>query len=409
MTQKRIALLQQFFDPEPGCKGLLFAKQLADSGYKVKVITGFPNYPGGKLYEGYKVKPYAREVHGPVEVIRLPLYPSHSHSRIGRIANYGSFMVSSTIYCLLFLKKVDVLYAYHPPLTTGITAALVRLIRRIPVIYDVQDMWPDTLAVTGMVNNPRVLSIVDWVAKVVYRRVDHIAVLSPGFKRLLEQRGVNKNKMTVIPNWCNEKALETRTRIEVPFAKDGRFKILFAGNMGKAQALEHVLAAAKSLNDMNEELVFIFLGGGLEVSSLKEMSMALELKNTIFLDPVPIEQVGEYLRQADALLVHLKKDDLFKITIPSKIQTYLAIGKPILIGVEGDAAELVAHNEAGVAFEPENHKSLAEATLKLMHMTSTSRNAMGQRGKEYYRNNMSLSSGVSKFDNLFKAHSKKNK
>lgn len=284
LVTHKIALLQQFFDPEPGAKGLLFAKQLADLGYKVTVITGFPNYPGGKVYEGYKIKMYAREVHGSVEVIRLPLYPSHSGSRIGRIVNYVSFMISTTVYCLLFLKKVDALYAYHPPLTTGVTASIVRLLRRIPVVYDVQDMWPDTLKATGMVNSSLILSIVGRVAQFVYRRVDHIAVLSPGFKRLLVQRGIDEKKITVIPNWCNEKALETQTDAEVPFADDNRFKILFAGNMGKAQALQHVLYAAKSLRDLNEQVLFIFLGGGLEVDSLKEMSTSLGLKNTLFLN-----------------------------------------------------------------------------------------------------------------------------
>ncbi|MNE41437.1 putative glycosyl transferase [compost metagenome] len=156
----RVLLLTQWFDPEPTFKGLVFARELVAQGFEVEVVTGFPNYPGGKLYPGYRIKLIQREVIDGVTVTRLPLYPSHGQSGIGRVLNYISFAASSLLYGLFGAKKPDVIYAYHPPLTVGIAAAFIRLLRRVPVVYDIQDMWPDTLRATGMFSNEKALRIV---------------------------------------------------------------------------------------------------------------------------------------------------------------------------------------------------------------------------------------------------------
>ena len=152
--------MTQWFNPEPTFKGLLFAKELVSRGFEVEVITGFPNYPGGYLYDGYKLKVVQKEIVDGVFITRLPLYPSHDKSKLGRIANYLSFALSSLIYGLFFAKRANVIYAYHPPLTVGISAIVIKLFRRIPVILDSQDMWPDTLKATGMISNTYLLSFI---------------------------------------------------------------------------------------------------------------------------------------------------------------------------------------------------------------------------------------------------------
>ena len=194
----RVLLLMQWFDPEPTFKGMVFARELVRHGFEVEVLTGFPNYPGGKVYPGYRIKLLQREVIDGVQVTRVPLYPNHDLSAIKRVLNYASFAASSLVYGLFMARRADVIYAYHPPLTVGITASLIRLLRRIPVVYDIQDMWPDTLRATGMLNNARALNAVEAVCQWVYRRVDHMVVLSPGFKRLLMQRGVPETKVNGI-------------------------------------------------------------------------------------------------------------------------------------------------------------------------------------------------------------------
>ncbi|MDB5745146.1 MAG: glycosyltransferase WbuB [Polaromonas sp.] len=398
----RVLLLTQWFDPEPTFKGIVFARELVRQGFEVEVVTGFPNYPGGTVYTGYRIKLLQREVIDGVEITRVPLYPNHDQSAIKRVLNYLSFAASSLIYGLFFAKRADVIYAYHPPLTVGITASLIRLFRRIPVVYDIQDMWPDTLRATGMVNNPRALNAVEAVCQWVYCRVDHLVVLSPGFKRLLVQRGVPERKIDVIFNWADEAALNApQGKLAANFPGPEQFRILFAGNMGKAQALDAVLDAAALLQARDWRVCFVMLGGGVEVERLKQRAAELRLRNVVFLPPVSMAEVGTLLNAADALLVHLRKDPLFEITIPSKTQAYMTVGKPLLMAVNGDAADLVLQSGGGVVAESENSISLASAAETLQKLTPVERQAMGENAQTYYRERLALSVGVSQFGKIF--------
>ena len=398
----RILLLTQWFDPEPAFKGMIFARELVRQGFEVEVLTGFPNYPGGKVYPGYKIKLLQRELIDGVQVTRVPLYPNHSHSAVKRVLNYASFAASSMIYGLFMDKRPDVIYAYHPPLTVGITASFIRLFRRIPVVYDIQDMWPDTLRATGMIGNPRALNIVEAVCQWVYRRVDQIVVLSPGFKRLLTQRGVPAAKVDVIYNWADEAALASTTgQLPATFPRSEKFRIVFAGNMGKAQALDTVLDAAALLEAHGSRVCFVMLGGGVEVSRLKLRAVELRLNSVVFLPPVPMAEVGTLLHAADALLVHLRKDPLFEITIPSKTQAYMTVGKPLLMAVNGDAADLLLQSGGGVVAESEDARALAMSAEMLAALAPEQLHAMGQRAKNYYQEHLALQVGVAKFGTVF--------
>jgi colanic acid biosynthesis glycosyl transferase WcaI len=399
----RVLLLTQWFDPEPTFKGQVFARELVSQGFDVEVLTGFPNYPSGKVYPGYKVKLIQREVIDGVHVTRVPLYAYHGQSIFKRVLNYMSFATSALAYGLFFARRADVIYAYHPPLTVGISASLIRLFRRIPVVYDIQDMWPDTLRATGMLNNSRALSWLGVVCHWVYRHVDHIVVLSPGFKRLLLERRVPEEKVDVIFNWADESALiEPQGKLSENFPGPDQFRIVFAGNMGKAQALDTILEAAALLRDRGSRICFVMLGGGVEVVRLKQLALDMRLPNVLFLPPVPMTEVGCILSAADVLLVHLRKDLLFEITIPSKTQAYMAVGKPLLMAVNGDAADLVLQSGAGVVAESENANALAQSAEALAAMPAAELLAMGQKGKVFYQQHMALSVGVAQFAKIFK-------
>jgi len=399
----KLVLLTQWFDPEPTFKGLVFARELVRKGFEVEVITGFPNYPGGEVYPGYRIHMIQREVIDGVQITRLPLYPSHDGSVIRRISNYVSFAASSLFYGLFILKRPDVIYAYHPPLTVGVTASLLRFLRRIPVVYDIQDMWPDTLRATGMLSNERALGFVSRVCQWIYRKVDRIVVLSPGFRHLLIERGVLDEKIDVIYNWCDESALQGASK-DCPqeFPGNDRFRIVFAGNMGKAQALGTVVEAAELLTKERPEVSFVLVGSGIEVEGLKQMVAAKGLDNIVFIPRVPMSEVGAILGAADALLVHLKDDPLFAITIPSKTQAYMAIGKPLLMAVRGDAAELVERAGCGVIALPENAKSLVEAAVLLADMNATQRSEMAANSRRFYETELSLAVGVERFAGIFR-------
>lgn len=398
----RVLLLTQWFDPEPTFKGMVFARELVRQGFEVEVLTGFPNYPGGKLYPGYRMRWLQRETIDGVQVTRVPLYPSHDQSALRRILNYVSFAAFALFHGLFSVRRCDVIYAYHPPLTVGLAASFIRLFRRIPVVYDIQDMWPDTLRATGMIGNPTALSVVEKVCRWVYRGVDHIVVLSPGFKRLLGERGVPAEKIDVICNWADEASLAAPVgALPSNFPGADRFRIVFAGNMGKAQALEAVLDAAALLQKRKAKVSFVFVGGGVDVAKLKAQVAALALDNVVFIPPVPMSEVGTLLNNADALLVHLRRDPLFEITIPSKTQAYMAVGKPLLMAVDGDAADLVRQSGGGVVAISEDAPSIAEAAQSLAMLAPEELTAMGRRAQEYYREQLALRVGVSRFGAIF--------
>lgn len=400
----KILLITQWFDPEPTFKGQVFARALQQRGFEVEVITGFPNYPGGKIYSGYKIKWLQKEIIDGVQITRVPLYPSHSSSAFGRIFNYLSFSFTALLYGLFGAKRPDIIYAYHPPLTTGITAAIIRFFRRVPVIYDIQDIWPDTLKATGMVHNEPILKIVDKACSWVYKRSDQIAVLSPGFKKLLIKRGVPKDKIHIIYDWCDELSLQSPTgTLPSEFPNKDMFRILFAGNMGKAQALSAVLEAARILQADYPKINFVFIGGGLELEILKKKSKSSALLNVTFLPAVPMNEVGNMLHEADSLLIHLRDDPLFSITIPSKTQAYMAVGKPLLMAVNGNATELVEEAQCGVIAKPEDSQSIANAAIRLFQLSEDELSKMGRNSKQYYFDNMSLHVGVSKFSELFRS------
>lgn len=395
----RVLLITQWFEPEPMLKGLLFARELKAMGHDVEVLTGFPNYPGGVLYPGYRLKLLSTEVVDGIRVTRVPLYPSHSKSAIGRIFNYVSFAAAAAVYGAFQRRKFDVAYVYHPPLTVGMAAAVIGLVHRMPFIYDIQDLWPDTLESTGMMSNRRALAIVSSACRLVYRRAAMIVAQSPGIERRLLDRGVPREKLHMIYNWCDEAALASSApEAVVPPGMAGRFNIVFAGNMGPAQALDDVLLAARDAHAADPRIQFVFVGGGLQVSQLQALADSLQVgKAVMFLPRMPITEVGVILQAADVLLVHLRDDPLFSITLPSKTQAYLFSGKPILMAVNGDAANLVKQADAGVCAEPENAESIAQAAVRLASMEPEMLADMGRRGRAFYEKNLSIKVGIARF------------
>lgn len=395
----RILMLTQWFEPEPTFKGLLFAKELQRLGHEVEVLTGFPNYPGGNVYAGYKIRPWMREVMDGVPVLRVALYPSHDRSPIRRALNYLSFAAAASA-AMPVLRRPDVAYVYHPPATIALPALLLRAMRGVPVVYDVQDLWPDTLAATGMVTSSRALRFVGRAMDAVYRRVDEIVVLSEGFRERLIARGMERTKVTVIHNWNAEDQIESGDvsgTLRTQLGLEGKFIVAFAGTMGRAQALETVLDTAE-LAHHDPRVHFVLVGAGTEAASLRKEAERRALDNVTFLTRRPASEIGQVLSMADALLVHLKSDPLFEITVPSKTQAYLMSGRPILMGVRGDAARIVQAAEAGVAFEPENPASLLAAIERLRGSSDDQLNAMGERGRGYYAERLSLRAGAGRFN-----------
>ena len=390
--RSRIIFVSQLYDPEPTVKGARFVNALQQCGYEVEALTGFPNYPGGSVYPGYKIRPIKREIIKGTNVTRVLIYPSHDKNAIKRLFCYFSFFFSSLVYLTFKAKKADLIYVSYPSLTTGLAAVGAKLFRRTPVVLDIQDMWPDSLAATGMVNNGYFIRFVGWLCQFLYRRVDHIIVQSEGFRRLLIDRGVPDQKISVILNWADETEVEPLPERARGYEPNDNFRVLFAGNLGTAQGLETVIDAANLLHKSEEKIKIYFLGSGVALESLKAKVEDLKLTNVRFLPRVGLDEVQNYLAGADCLLVHLNSSPLFKITIPSKTQAYLRAGKPIIMAMDGDAAELVLKAEAGVVCSPGKPAELAEAINKVFHLSPQSRLEMGEAGRRFYDRELTLKS-----------------
>jgi glycosyltransferase involved in cell wall biosynthesis len=400
----RILLLTQWFEPEPTFKGLLFARELAAQGHDVEVLTGFPNYPGGHVYPGYRIRPWVREQIDGISILRVALYPSHDKSGFRRALNYVSFAISAAVIGTALVRKPDVVYVYNPPATIGFPAVVLGFLRRVPFVFDICDLWPDTVAVSGMLSSPGALTLLDKWCNFVYGRARHIVVVSSGFKGQLVRRGVAPDKIDIIYNWCDEAAIEpggADPELASRLGLSGYFNVIFAGTMGTAQALDSVLEAAALCRQTLPNVQFVFVGGGVDRNRLEKKTADLGLTNVCFLPRQPMSAMGAVLGLADVLLVHLKSHPLFSITIPGKTQAYMASGKPVLMAVRGDAAQLVTQSGGGLVCEPEDPRSIAETVARFAVMSPEERHRMGEAGKRYYDEQLSLKAGVTKFEALF--------
>lgn len=384
--------LTQWFDPEPNIiKGPDFVRSLISAGHHTTVVTGFPNYPTGKIYDGYRVSTLKVDRMDGFDVHRIPLYPSHSHSSIGRAVNYLSFFLSALIYCLIYRKRFDLIYVYHPPITVGLAAAMAKYVTGVPFILEIQDLWPDTVATSGMSGTSRLGSILGRACNLVYRRSAKIIVQSQSMRRLLEERGVPTHKLHTIRNWADKSALVQKGRKSAGSTDGtGRTRIVYAGNLGRAQALETAIDAA----GLAQNIDLVLVGDGVDAEALKLRARAQGLTNVFFVPRMPREEVPEYLQEADGLLIHLRKNELFAATIPSKTQYYLALGRPIIAGVDGETANILNESGAAICTPPEDALALASAMQALAASSKEVKAAMACAGRAYYEQNLAFEKGM---------------
>ena len=405
----RTIFLTQWFDPEPGAiRGLPLARWLTSRGYDVRVLTGVPNYPGGRVYSGYRLRIWQREVMDGVPVLRVPLYPSHGASCVGRVMNYTSFALSAATLGAALIGRGDAAFVYHPPATIGLPAVVLKAFRGMPFIYHIADMWPESVVESGMLDSAAVRRVVHGLLAVwcraVYRQARAITVLSPGFKRLLVERGVPGHKIHVIYNWTDESMFRPEPRDEA-LARElglaGRFNILYAGNLGPLQGLDTVVRAAARVRSVRA-IQIVIVGVGQQEDELRALARAVGATNVLFVGRRPYREMPRICALADAHLVHLRDLPFFRATIPSKTQVALACGRPVLMAVNGDAADIVRKAEAGVTCPAEDESGLADAMVTLAQTPREEMEAMGHRGRRFYLDEMSLDIGGRHMDRLLR-------
>jgi glycosyltransferase involved in cell wall biosynthesis len=370
----------------------------------VEVLTGFPHYPGNALYDGYKMRFVQHETIDGISVVRVPLYPSHGSSSLKRILCYTSFALSASTLGMLFAKRADVIVIGEGPGTMGLAGCIGKLLRRTPFVIYVLDCWPETLEGTGMLSSKLALSLVGKMMDSIYGRAARVIASTPGYKHAIESRGIPPQKVDLVYGWCEDTSFVMSApdpSLKREIGMGDQFNIVYAGNIGKAQALSSVVRAAEIVKTKCPDVLFWLIGDGVDVDHLKDLVKTLNLMNVKFLPRQAINQVGKILRLADVLLVHLKDDSSYKITIPSKTVASMATGRPLLVAVGGDTADLVDKAGAGVNCRPEDPQSIAEGVIRMRGMSKCKLEMMGRAGRDYYLNNMSGSIAVLQFERIF--------
>nr|WP_244925335.1 glycosyltransferase family 4 protein [Georgenia faecalis] len=403
----RIGIVTQWFDPEGGAAATpgIIARSLARRGHSVDVLTGFPNYPAGKLHKGYRLRHYQQEQMGGITVHRTPLYPSHDSRAMHRAANYMTFAASASLAAPFVLSPVDVALVHSSPATTALPAMALRTLRHTPFVVHIQDLWPQTVVSSGFLEEGRVGRVertLQAFCDTVYRRAHTIAVTSPGMADAITRRGVPDSKLAFVPNWADESAFRPVDRDQQLAAQLGitrPFTVMYAGNFGTFQALDSAIEAATRLRD-NRDIGFVFVGSGVEERALKSMARERDLTNVRFVEAQPMGNMAHILALGDVQLVSLQDLPLFHRTMPSKIQATLSAGRPVIAAVSGDAARILDASGAGRVVPPQDPRAMADAILELRLMPRAELSAMGAAGREYYRSTLSEDVAAARLSDL---------
>lgn len=398
---KKILLVTQYFYPE-NFKSNDLAFELGKRGYSVTVLTGYPNYPEGKFYEGYGIFKNKNENINGVKVIRALLLPRGKGGGIRLFLNYFSwaFFASIKAFVLAFTDKFDAVIVHEPsPITQGFPAIVLKKIQKIPMYFWVLDLWPESLTSAGGVTNKFVLGFFTKIVQLVYNQSDKILISSKGFEKSILEKGNYKKKLIYFPNWAEDTISLGNKNYGIPELPEG-FKIMFAGNIGIAQDLESIMKAMLELKEY-ADIKLILIGNGRSKTFVKEFIKEKNLEDTVFLvGKYPIEAMASFFEKADGLLVTLKDELIFNLTVPAKVQAYMSSSKPIIGMLNGEGADLIHEAKCGFCAPAGDYKKLASSILKLYDLESKNRIEMGVSGYKYYEANFKLENCISNLESI---------
>jgi colanic acid biosynthesis glycosyl transferase WcaI len=392
----RVAYISQWYSPEPEGPAVWIPEGLVELGIHVEVITGIPNYPTGKAYKGYSAHKRSTEEINGIRIFRCPMFPSHDSSIMSRLLNYLSFTFSAAIFGGTTIRKSDIVLVYSSPATVGLVALFYRLMFKKKYILVVQDLWPESILQLGDIRSSKTGKALykAWMLpdKYLAKYATSIVVISPGMKSAYEARGVPSEKISIVYNWVDEKTffsqesqLSLRDALTLQ-AED--FLMLYAGNQGEAQDLDNWIHAMRDESIPNN-VHLAFVGQGTRHEELVRLSRESEVKNIHFQDSVDTKTIVSYLRDADALLVSLSDDPLFKITIPSKLQAYMAAGGYIVGSLDGDAADVIRNANCGVVVIPGDVAAMSQAICKISNSSPISMIEKRENSFSYYESHFS--------------------
>jgi colanic acid biosynthesis glycosyl transferase WcaI len=400
-----LLIISQYFWPEDFPINDL-ARGLRRKGHDITVLTGMPNYPEGRFYPGYRAFPIRRDHYEGIKIVRVPMVPKGNGNAIRMVLYYWSLALAACLLVpIFFRRRVDLVLVYQPsPITVGLPALVLKAMEQTPVWIWVQDLWPETLAGTGMVRSAFLLKLTDRLVRLIYSKCDRVLVQSQAFVPRMVKKGVPRERIRFFPNSAQELYKPAIVKPDAPERKlmPQGFRVLFAGNIGRAQDMPTILSAAEKLKQ-EMDIHWVILGDGPMRSWAEERIRARGLHKTVHLmGRYPEQAMPRFFSLADALLVTLKKDPVFAITIPSKIQSYLACGRPIVAALDGEGARVIDESGGGAAVPAGDADALAEVVMKMYGMPKSDLERMGRLSREYCEIHFERNTLLDKLDRWMK-------
>jgi glycosyltransferase involved in cell wall biosynthesis len=394
----RILFLSHYFPPEtnaPAVRTHEHCRRWVRMGHDVTVITGPPNHPKGVLHQGYRNLALQREEVDGIRVLRTWMYLAANRRFLRRIVNYISFMFSS-VFASFFAPRCDLVIGTSPQFFVAIAACLVAALRRCPFVFEVRDLWPESIVAVGAMRRGSFVGLLNRMSRFLYRRAALIVVVTEAFREVLVAHGVDPRKIVVVTNGVDLEQFrpsERHSALRSELGLNGQFVASYVGTLGMAHGLETVLGAAEQLRD-RKEIRFLIMGDGAEKDHLALEHRQRSLPNVLLLDEQPHERIPEVLAASDACMVLLKKTDLFRTVLPSKLFEAMGAGRPIILGVSGEAELVVRGGECGLVIEPESAGELAGAVARLEadpgHCEQLGRSGRALAEREYDRDHLAM-------------------
>lgn len=380
-----ILVVSQYFWPENFRTNDLVTGLVA-RGHEVTVLTGIPNYPEGRYFDGYGLFNNMRQDYNGANIIRVPLVPRGRSGGFRLAINYLSFVISASLLVpFVCRKKFDLIFVCQlSPVTVALPALLIKKLLGLPMIMWVLDLWPESITATNAVRNSAIIKCIEQLVRFIYHGCDRIIVSSDGFISSICDKGINAVKIGSFPNWYEQEYDERQNQILPPHVTLPKgFIVMFAGNIGVAQSFETILSAAEKTK-VYPDIHWVIVGDGRQAEYVSaEVSSRGLSENVHMLGRFPAETMPAFFANADVMLVSLKQDPIFALTIPGKIQSYMACGKPIVAALDGEGRRLLERSGAGLVCRSEDSEGLASAVLKLRGMSLAQRLEMGLKGKRY--------------------------
>jgi colanic acid biosynthesis glycosyl transferase WcaI len=394
----KILYVSQYFPPEmgaPAARVSELSRRWAQAGHDVTVLTGFPNHPDGVIRPEYRRqfrRLIFRERVQDVNVVRSWLLPFPNRKPLERILNYSSFLASAATTGS-FLGAPDAVIASSPQLLVGLAGWWIAKLNRVPFIFEVRDLWPESLVAVGVGNpNSALHRILGKIAGFLYRNSDHIVVVTPAFREyLINQWRVPAEKISIVPNGVETRVFSPRFAdpdLRKSVDGEGKFIVSFIGTLGLAHGLETLITAAEQFQKTEPGILFMLVGEGADRERIAGIAQSRGITNIRFVPQQSREKIPDYIAASDACLVLLKKSEVFETVIPTKMLEFMSCARPVILGVGGQARDILERSGAGICVEPENPEALCDAVLKLRN-EEWLRESLGRNGRQYIVRNLS--------------------